>query len=244
MLEGIVERNQLNCTAKFRCRHGGPESAGAGQRARACMSKQSRVVQCPSSDRVTAPGASCALQWTRRAMAFSPSWTLLLVLNVSCPSDCVVFRRKTPTSRSLIRTPAKRSAAKGSVGRNPQSIGNTSFSVTEPIAAWFGRKETKAIQRPKIGAAAASEVRSPLLNPFDTERNLGAVRAQCGVCNMKVAVDSNCCELVSAQVFPGNREITGNILHFGSNLLDMAQILSQISMIYGKIPCVFKQGIF
>ena len=56
------------------------------------------------------------------------------------------------------------------------------FSLTEPILARFGRKETKGLQRPIFGFSPVSEVRSPSQIPLKTSKKhrpfsgLGPVR--------------------------------------------------------------------
>ena len=102
-------------------------------------------------------------------------------------SDCVALRRKTPTPCSLNAAPAKKSAEESSVDQHPQTTEKASFSVTEPIPARFGRKETKAVQRPKISVPPVSEVRSDRLNAFETQRNFCADAALLRVRNKIMA---------------------------------------------------------
>jgi hypothetical protein len=83
--------------------------------------------------------------------------------------------------------PGDETAAKSSAGTKHEEIGNVGFSLTEPIPARFGRKETKAVQRPKIGVTPVSKVRPAPLNPFETKRNFGADATLSGVRNGKLA---------------------------------------------------------
>lgn len=105
--------------------------------------------------------------------------------------NCLQARSTTSTSRSLNVAAAERSGAESSVGSNPQSTENGALSVTEPISARFGRKETKAVQRPQVVAPPVSEVRSDLLNSFETQRNLGAEAARRRVRNRIMAGGGN-----------------------------------------------------
>jgi hypothetical protein len=83
--------------------------------------------------------------------------------------------------------PGKGTTIKSSVDVKKQTIGKLGFSLTEPNPARFGRIETKAVQRPKIGAAAVSEVRSASANPFENTRNVNAHHPRWRVCNETLA---------------------------------------------------------
>jgi hypothetical protein len=83
--------------------------------------------------------------------------------------------------------PGARTAVKSSLDMNQQPTGNVVFSLTEPNLARFGRIETKAVQRPKIGAAPVSEVRMASANPFETWEKFGAHGASLKVRDWKLA---------------------------------------------------------
>ena len=83
--------------------------------------------------------------------------------------------------------PGGRTAVKSSVDTNRQTTGNVAFSLTEPNPARFAWKETKAVQRPKSGAAPVSEVRSASANPFETWDKSDALSASLGVRDGKLA---------------------------------------------------------
>ena len=55
----------------------------------------------------------------------------------------------------------------------PQDIEIMPHFSTEPNWPRFAWFETKAVQRLETGVLAVSEVRSPLLNPFEIKRILG-----------------------------------------------------------------------
>jgi hypothetical protein len=71
-------------------------------------------------------------------------------------------------------TAAGKTTAEFVVGQFPEVSEIEAFHLTEPISARFGRKETKAVQRPKSEAAPVSEVRSAPASPFETWENFGA----------------------------------------------------------------------
>ena len=87
---------------------------------------------------------------------------------MDCTRSSGGLRSTTPTSRSLNCLPTEKSAAKSWDGSNIENIENTGVSLTQPISARLGRKETEAVQRPKIGTAAVSEVGVPSRNPTAT----------------------------------------------------------------------------
>jgi hypothetical protein len=83
--------------------------------------------------------------------------------------------------------PGDGTAAKSSLDAKRQSIENAWLSECEPILARFGRKETKALQRPKIAASPVSEVRMVTPNSFETTEKSGAVFGPAGVRNRELA---------------------------------------------------------
>ena len=86
-----------------------------------------------------------------------------------------------------VKTPAGRTPAEDAPFEWAELAENACLREAEPGRTRFARFETKAVQRPKIGAVPVSEVRSQRLNAFETKRKRPAGGALSLVCYMIMA---------------------------------------------------------
>ena len=92
-----------------------------------------------------------------------------------------------PVLRVLILPRAREPLQTGTVTQDFQDPDLTRYFPTVLISGKYGRNETVGLLRPNFGSGAVSEVRSPLLNPFETKRNFVACQGCVGVCEGKLA---------------------------------------------------------
>ena len=92
-----------------------------------------------------------------------------------------------PVLQVLILPRAREPLQTGTVTQDFQDPDLTRYFPTVLISGKYGRNETVGLLRPNFGSGAVSEVRSPLLNPFETKRNFVACQGCVGVCEGKLA---------------------------------------------------------
>ena len=77
--------------------------------------------------------------------------------------------------------------SKKTLAQNRQTIVIKYYFESVLLKAQGGRLETNAVQRPILTVLAVSEGRSPRLNPFETKRKKGPVKAHHRFRQVKVA---------------------------------------------------------